>query len=103
MRKIVSYDQVQELRNNPEEFARLVSDVLNVMGNGTFIKQFTDITCHRTHRTQQQVIMGVAISLIAQWAKDFKSGNYDARNEATCKLCNKIMEGHAEDMWLPFI
>ena len=103
MGKIVSYDQVQELRNNPEEFARLFSDVLNVMGNQQFIKDFTEVICHRTHRTLQQVVMGVATSLIAQWAEDFKAGNYDGRNEATCKLCNKIMESHAEDMWLPFI
>ena len=99
----VSYEQVKWLRENPQGFAELVSDVLNVMGNRQFIKDFTEVICHRTHRTLQQGVMGVATSLIAQWAEDFKAGNYDGRNEATCKLCNKIMESHAEDMWLPFI
>lgn len=99
----VGYEQVKWLRERPQEFAQVVVEVLNVMGNRQFIKDFVEAICHRTHRTLQQVIMGVACSLIAQWAEDYKAENYDGRNEATCRLCHKIMESHAEDMWLPFI
>jgi len=103
MENIVSYDQVQKLRENPEQFAKLIYSVLNTMGNGEFIKETVDVICHRTHRTQQQVIMGMMIGMIYQWSEDFKNKNYDLRNEATCKLCNKIWEAFANDMWLPFI
>jgi len=103
MENIVSYDQVQKLRENPEQFAKLISSVLNIMGNDEFVKETVDVICHRTHRTQQQVIMGMMIGMIYQWSEDFKNKNYDLRNEATCKLCNKIWEAFANDMWLPFI
>jgi hypothetical protein len=45
----------------------------------------------RDHRTIQQSSARVIFTLIEKWGADFDSGNYDLRNEDTCRLCAGIM------------
>jgi hypothetical protein len=53
------------------------------------------------HRTHQQNLMRSFLVLVENWARDFDSGRYDARNEATCRLSKEIIE--IKDRYLPFI
>jgi hypothetical protein len=45
----------------------------------------------KTHRTLQQGIGRIMVSLISQWASDYGYRNYDGRNEAVCELAHQIM------------
>jgi len=42
------------------------------------------------HRTLQQSFMNVVVSFIIEEAKNYESGNYDLRNEFTCKMAHEI-------------
>jgi hypothetical protein len=43
------------------------------------------------HRTIQQLIFKAVLELLAQWAADAESGNFDARNEFTVQTAKVIM------------
>ena len=43
------------------------------------------------HRTIQQGIGRLMVALIEKWAADFDNKRYDARNEATVRLCHNIV------------
>ncbi len=51
------------------------------------------------HRTLQQNLMKVNLKLIEAWSKS----TYDGRNEATVRMCKKIMTAIGEDKYLPLI
>jgi hypothetical protein len=55
------------------------------------------------HRTLQQTMMRVFIATIEQWAKNYDTGRYDARNEATCKMAKQIWEIIKDNPYLPFV
>lgn len=44
------------------------------------------------HRTNQQMIAAGVFALIKQWAEDYKSGNYDLRNEETCRVAFNMVD-----------
>lgn len=52
------------------------------------------------HRTLQQSVMRFFLYQMEQWAK---TSNYDDRNEATIRKCQKIMEFLKDDKYLPMI
>lgn len=63
--------------------------------------EFVKIVCH-DHPTLQQGAMRIFLECIKDWAgRDY----YDARNEATVKLCKDIVEkcGEEGEFYLPFI
>lgn len=65
---------------------------------------FADQLCHREHRTLQQLSFGVMIACIKEWAKAHSENRFDARNEATVKLCSEIVEHFGDRLdYLPYI
>lgn len=56
------------------------------------------------HRCIQQNQFRLIMQIIQAWADRGKTGRYDARNEATCKYSEKIMElMEKEGLYLPYI
>ena len=62
---------------------------------------FMDVVT-REHRTLQQVFGGLLIRAINSFAEMYRAGQYDARNEALCQLCDKL-DKQIEFKRLPFI
>lgn len=54
-------------------------------------EQFADEMRHE-HRTIQQLNAPAIFAVLKQWAKDYETGNYDARNEMTCKLAFNLVD-----------
>jgi hypothetical protein len=80
-------------------------EMLDEFCNGASVNHYSEFIVQltqRTHRTLQQKIMGLFISCIEAWSVQ---SNYDARNEATIKLCQKIIAatGDKYDRALPYI
>lgn len=48
-------------------------------------------TVRRTHPTIQQCLAGAVFALIRGWDEDFKSSNFDLRNEDTARIAHKMM------------
>jgi len=58
----------------------------------------------RSHRTIQQNFGRLMVCMLRQWALDFERNNYDARNEATCRLAAKTVASWKDcDDFLPYI
>lgn len=55
------------------------------------------------HRTLQQSFTRLCLAWLKHQASDFRNGNYDLRNEASCRLANNIVEKFSEQMHLPLI
>lgn len=84
------------------EMAQMLDEFVNGMDEpeiSSFVEQLTK----RTHRTLQQRAMLLFVRTIEAWAAD--KGGHDPRNEATVKLCQKIVEatGDKYDRFLPLI
>jgi hypothetical protein len=77
-----------------DEFCNGASD----RARADFVEQLTT----RTHRTLQQSAMGLFVKCIEAWAS---ATNFDDRNEATVKLCKKIVDatGDKYDRCLPHV
>jgi len=45
------------------------------------------------HRTVQQLIAPAIFAVLKQWSDDYTTGNFDARNEATCRLAYVLVNG----------
>lgn len=84
------------------EMAQLLDEFCNRYDRTEYEKFVEQLTC-RTHRTLQQRIMGLFVAAIEGWAAD--KGGHDGRNEATVKLCQKIIAatGDKYDRHLPLI
>lgn len=46
----------------------------------------------REHRTIQQLDAPAIFAVIKQWSHDYQTGNFDARNAATCKLAFDMVD-----------
>jgi len=86
-----------------KEVAEVVENFVN-SANSSDIKEFADAITQNMHRTLQQKFMGAMGAIIRNWAQDSKDGIFDLRNEATVKLCEKILNKLDKyDLFLPFI
>ncbi len=76
-------------KKEAEDAAKALESFVNPYGccHDSFVKQIT----HRAHRTLQQSIGKLVFALIKGWAEMFDSGQYDLRNEHTCKVCKEIV------------
>jgi hypothetical protein len=95
-----TYGNVIYLRQHPAEFAEFIADVCNGMKKP---QEFTDMMTYRTHRTIQQVFMGLIVQQLRAWAKAKKEKNFDLRNEQTVTVAEKIVDTFDEDMYFPLI
>ena len=67
-------------------------------------KEFAENIVYRTHRTLQQSMFAVFMECIKLWGVMYAEGNYDLRNEETCKKAHDIMKLFGEDAtYLPLI
>ena len=61
----------------------------------------------RLHRTEKQNLGSLVFALVGEWARDYENGNYDARNEATCKRAFDMLQGlstyERDNFWMPYI
>lgn len=78
-------------RELAQELANMVNSVLPEKH-----EEFIDEILSRTHRTLQQNIMRyVVLGLIEAWAEKYEKEHdkyFDLRNEATGRLCKRIVE-----------
>lgn len=83
------------------EMAQMLDEFVNSSGSDE-IPEFVEQVC-RTHRTLQQGMMRLFLACIEAWAGD--KGGHDLRNEATVRLCRRIVEatGDKYDRHLPLI
>lgn len=75
-------------RKTGKEVAETVSDFVNVAFESEkeeFVK-----TVVTDHKTLQEDMFGMFLGCINEWSEMAKQGNYDARNEYTCRM-SKIM------------
>ena len=87
------------LDKEAEELEKILSRYFNTFQQ---IERFKTLSGHilNDHRTLQQTIMRFFIYMIKEWAE---TPFFDGRNEATIKLCRKIVEQLADDLYLPNI
>jgi len=89
--------------------AAQIADALYSAGNQARYRDINEIleALSRRHRTEKQNLGSLVFSLVGEWARDYESGNYDARNEATCKRAFAMVQGlpeHDRDaFWMPYI
>lgn len=94
-------DYQQEKIKKAEQLVYDLSDAVN--GSRIDGETFADRITTREHRTLQQLIFGMIWRCIVKWAEHDKNGWYDARNEATVKLCRRIVDAVGEEQHFPYI
>ena len=91
------------------EQAAQVADSLSRAGNQARYRDINEIleSVSRLHRTEKQNLGSLVFALVGDWARDYESGNYDARNEATCRrafaMLQGLPEGERGDFWMPYV
>jgi hypothetical protein len=95
------------------EQAEQVADGLRVVANQARHRDINETlkAVSRLHRTEKQNLGSLVFALIGEWSRDFERGNYDARNEATCKMASAMVQGLPEGergdgrygFWMPYI
>ena len=73
-----------------EEMAQMLDEFVN----GAYdkeVKEFVEAVVFRTHRTLQQKIFGLFLSLAEKYST-LNSSQYDLRNEQTVKVAKRICE-----------
>ena len=78
------------------EIANELMDVLNNMTYERLVAEGFIDGFQRSHRTLQQLAGCLIYKLIKAKAEDYKSGNYDLRNEDFCKFCSDVIEKMGE-------
>ena len=62
------------------------------------------VALHRQHRTLQQGVGRIMVTMIRQWAANYERGDYDDRNKAICELSRDIIKKvQPEMLHLPLI
>jgi len=95
--------------NEKFEQAAQVADSLSSAGNLSRYRDINEIleAVSRLHRTEKQNLGSLVFSLIGEWSRDYENGNYDGRNEATCKMAFQLIHSLPEhkraDLWMPNI
>lgn len=90
-------------RKELEELRELFSSVVNGFLKDDEIDEIADLIC-TDHRTLQQAKMRLVIAMLKRWSTDYKMGNYDLRNEQTCKVADNIITWIDEDqLYFPCI
>ena len=80
----------------PEEYsARVISDAVN---NLMLDEKKLGELLARDHRTLVANKFRVLMSFVRALGSDYKEGNYDARNEAACRMASLIVDRMGEDL-----
>lgn len=97
--------RLEESRQKGIDSAKIITDGLNSSNStesNVLIEGFVEgIT--RVHRTLQQCSAKAIYEVIKSWADNYDDGNYDGRNEATCKWAKQMIDAVGKDQHFPFI
>lgn len=96
--------EAQENRRAEEDAKPLdeqISRFVNTMSDGHRRAKALGRVMARDHRTLVQTKMNVVMSFLKELSQNYKEGRYDARNEASCRLANKMLA--CLDKSLPYI
>ncbi|MCD6435272.1 MAG: hypothetical protein J7L15_02630 [Clostridiales bacterium] len=98
------YDIKEEYRQKGKDIGVSFCKALNIMSFDTEVKEgFVDVISS-AHRTSQQGVMRVVMSLIEVWAQAADLGHFDDRNKATVQFCKKIKDlADSENAYFPLI
>jgi len=86
-----------------------VADALCSAGNQARYRDINEIleAVSRLHRTEKQNLGSLVFALIGEWSRDYENGNFDLRNEATCKMAFQMVHSlpkhKRDDLWMPYI
>ena len=80
------------VESNLKGLVRDLDDLVNRCGKeeSNFVVEHISRFMHRS--LQQDFFFQVIVPLIQKWADNFKNGDYDPRNQATCKICNNLID-----------
>lgn len=95
----ISYDEYKN-RTDPSGVASILSDFVNA-GTESQIDILADEIV-KDHRALQQLKFKLFRECIDRWAEMYDIGQYDARNEETCRQSKEISK-LLEDSYLPLI
>ena len=75
---------------NGKQVAELVADLMSNMNSGYDTDLFASEILTK-HRTTQQGVAKLIFRMIVAWGEEGRAGKYDARNEMTCKISEKLL------------
>lgn len=94
--EVESVETIAIRNEEPEVYsARVISDAVN---NLMLDENELGRLLARDHRTLVANKFRVLLSFILALAEDYKQGNYDARNEAACRMASQIVDRMGEDL-----
>lgn len=78
--------------------------LMNIV-NSYNVQEITDFVNVVTtdHRTLQQSAFRTFMKCVEVWAENYESGNYDLRNEQTCKMSAEIKKLFEDNIYVPMI
>jgi hypothetical protein len=97
-----------EAQEKPSRASQIAAS-LSSAGNQARHRDINEIleSVSRLHRTEKQNLGSLVFALVGDWARDYENGEYDLRNEATCKrafnMVRGLPEGERGDFWMPYI
>lgn len=89
-------------RKTGQEAGQFMENFVNVMSNRKENAEFVNYIVHRTHRTLNQGLIGLFVEVMKEQALTYEKGRFDARNEASGKLCSEIRPT-LDNAYFPFI
>lgn len=108
MNEELTYEERRQQANNDRDrrIRDIVSnlmDELNKMGSEEEVGKCFVNAISQTHRTlQQNFFRDILLVCIKNFARRYDDGQYDLRNEESCKIAKKLMP-IIKDAGLPFI
>ena len=104
----LSYEEKREIYNrksaeNIRDAINVLFNELNAMGQEGHVEKVIVESVQMNHRTlQQNFFSHLVVPLIKDFAKRYDSGNYDLRNEDSCRVAKKL-EPILKDEYFRFI
>ena len=101
--KVISYCPYCEIESLKAEIAakstgiELAKELENYVNSNRNHAEFIDYIVNGTHRTLNQLIIGLFIKVMQAEAKTTR---FDGRNEASVELCKRL---NLDDVYLPYI
>lgn len=83
------------------ETGKKLMSMVNSYNNQEILDFIQNVTSD--HRTLQQSAFRVFMKCVDVWAENYNSGNYDLRNEQTCKMSAEIKKLFEDNLYVPMI
>ena len=95
----------QRIQEEAKELAEKISKFVNNMCDGRQHAKALGSAMLNDHRTLLQTKIVIVIEFLKGLSEDYSQGYYDARNEAACKIADKMLSALTPEdiMYIPFI